>query len=173
MANKFGGSKAKPGLADRLRQLNTRFGLRSKRCFLVWTKFTGEERGEGDEKILARVEILPTPKVGDLTSLTLNPFTAGTFPVGSVRIQEISLSFTYDELMGTKVPGQDKPIADPIDFFWELVEDGRGDAKPERARYRVLGTPVRNESEVMWEVILERTAEQFSRDGRSQIGPDP
>jgi hypothetical protein len=173
LANRFAGTKDRPGLADRLRQLNTRFGLRSKRVFLVWSRFSGEERGEGAERVIARVEILPTPKIADLTAVSLNPFTVGTFPVGSLRISEISATFTADELTGRKVPGQAKRLVEePVDFFFEVVEDGRGDDPAERQRYRMLGQPDRREGAVSWTVVLERVSEDFDRRGLSRVGVD-
>lgn len=170
LAHRFAGREGKPGLADRLRQLSTKFGLRSQRVFLVWTKFTGEERGEGDEHVIARVEILPTPKVEGVTAQAYNPFSAGKYPVGSVRVTEVSAGlFTYEQLVGSRVPGQAAPLADPIDFFYELVEDGRGDDQPRHPRYRLLGVPERREGNVSWSLVLERAGEELDRRGRSQI----
>lgn len=162
-------------VADRLRQFSTRFGLRSRRVFLTWTRFTGAERGEGYERILARTEILPTPKVADATSVMRMPFAAGVLPVGSLRVSLISVKFTLDQLTGRRIPGKadNEPIPEPIDFFYELVEDGRGDNPAERARYRVLGVPWRDEGNVGWTVLLERASEDMARDGTSQIGIDP
>src|SRR3990167_5274251 len=172
LANRFAGSKERPGLADRLRQLNTKFGLRSKRVFLTWTLSGGAERGEGTERILARVEILPTPKVSDFSSITRNSFSAGILPVGSIRVSEVSLGFTFDELAGTKVPGRTEPLNEPVAFCYEVVEDGRGDAQPIRQRFRLLGTPNRNEGMVSWTLLLERVSEDLDRRGRSQLGTD-
>ena len=160
--------------ADRLRQFSTRFGLRSRRVFLTWSRFSGAERGEGTERVIARVEILPTPKVADATSVMRMPFAAGVLPVGSLRVSLISVKFTADQLTGRRVPGRgSEPIAEPIDFFYELVEDGRGDDPAERQRFRVLGMPWRDEGNVGWNVLLERSSEDFARDGTSQIGIDP
>jgi hypothetical protein len=173
LANKFAGSKARPGLADRLRQLNTKFGLRAKRVFLVWSRFTGQERGEGDEKMLARVELLPTPKVSDLSAVTLNPYSGGKLPVGSIRLDEVSLTFTMDELTGKAVPGQQaRRIPEAVDFFFEVQEDGRGDNPAEIQRYRLLGVPNRREGYVGWSILLERASEDPARSGASNYGVD-
>ena len=162
-------------VADRLRQFSTRFGLRSRRVFLTWTQFTGAERGEGRERVIARIELLPTPKVADATTVMRMPFAAGVLPVGSLRVSLISVAYTYDQLTGRRIPGRsdDGPIPEPIDFFYELVEDGRGDDPAERQRFRVLGIPWRDEGNVGWSVLLERSSEDFARDGTSQIGIDP
>lgn len=174
-------------LADRLRQFYTRFGLRSQRVYLVWTKWTGEERGEGEEQILLRMELLPTPRVRDLNSVSRLPFPVGTLPEGSLVVDQISCgAYTADNLRGLVFPpGNAKaprplpgepvaraPTGDPrsdptVDFFWEIVEDGRGDESPERHRFRLLGFPSRREGSLFWFCVLEAVSDPLLRDGRS------
>src|SRR5216684_4379078 len=90
---------------DRLRQLSTNFGLASYRVFLTWTKWTGEERGEGNEGVFKRIEILPTPRVTNLDSVSFSPYHGGLLPIGSIRVDQISsIAFTYDTLTGLIVP---------------------------------------------------------------------
>lgn len=191
-ANRFGPT------ADRLRQFATKFGVRPYRCFLTWTKWVGgtaddAERGEGVEVIVARAEILPTPRVVSLDNLALSPFHAGVLPVGSVRVDRISLAtFTEDSLLGKAVPsnaflqdGQtpvdasalpfgekpgEKHIPEPFEFFWEIVEDGRGDDPAKRARFRPLNRPFRRAGKVDYSIMLERTSEDRTRDDKSAIG---
>lgn len=176
IAHRFAGSKERPGIADRLRQLSTRFGLRSTRCFLVWTRFTGEHRGEGEETEIARVEILPTPRVSDSTAIARNPYSAGVLPVGALRVDQISAgAYTYDELRGVKIPGvgADEPmIPEDVSFFWEMVEDGRGDARPEPRRFRVLAGPSRSEGNVYQSILLDRISEDRNRGRTTNIGVD-
>lgn len=158
------------GLADRLRQFNTKFGLRGKRVFLVWTKTTGAERGEGSESIVSRVELLPTPRVADLSAVALNPYSAGRVPVGSVRLTEVSTSrYTNDQLSGRQVPGVGA-LEEPFDFFYEIVEDGRGDTLPVRQRYRLAAEPDRREGRLDWSILLERASEDMQRTGASNLG---
>lgn len=159
---------------DRLRQFATKFGLRSKRVFLVWTRYTGEERGEGIERELARKEILPTPKVSDLTSITLSPYAAGILPVGSLRVEKISAAFSAEMLLGKVAPVTEEghPIRDPYDFFYEIVEDERVSSEPARMKFRLLGQPTRVEGSVSWSIILDRIDEDRSPAGVSQLGPD-
>lgn len=178
-------------VADRLRQLNTRFGLRSSRVFLVWTEWTGVERGEGDENLKARIELLPTPKVGDATAISRRPYSAGVFPEGSLIVTEISAgAYTRDVLMGLAIPretttapradrgqpingnGPERTTAPNIDFWYEVVEDGRGDDPAARQRYRVFGYPARKEGSLYWALVLERASEELNRSGQPQIGPN-
>ena len=171
---KLTGTKAHPGLGDRLRQLHTKFGARSRHVFLVWTRSSGLERGEGDEAELARTEVLPTPKTTDLTAVALNPFSAGTLPVGSLRVSEVSGTLTRDDLTGYAVPGQTRKLPEmpDVDFFYEVVEDGRGDDPAPRMRFRLAAEPYRAETALSWMLLLERASEDRSRSGQSQLGPD-
>ena len=156
------------GQVDRLRQFSTKFGLRPYRVFLVWTRFDGEERGEGTERLLAKVEILPTPKVGELTSLQNLGFSAGSLSTGSLRVDNISSGFTLAQLTGLQVPGQGQQADMPadVDFFYELVEDGRGGDRPVPLRMRLAAQPVRLPGNVSWTVVLEKQEEALQADGR-------
>lgn len=159
--------------ADRIRQLATRVGLRPYRVFLVWSKYTGGEIGEGVEQYIKTIEILPTPVVASLDGVTLNPFSAGVLPVGSVRLTRISSVFTDDILSGHIVPkiGEDE-VPEPYDFFYEIAEDGRGNPDPQRQRYRLLSQPMRRAGKMDWVVGLERVSEDRDRHAFSQLGPD-
>lgn len=213
---------------DRLRQRLTTFGLRSDRVFLVWTTFSGAARGEGDERELARVELLPTPRVSDMTAINFQPYAAGILPNGVLRIDRISNLYTEDQLRGRAIPigiegklGQrvgcgggvdpfaadttpsgdsgeltDPPrnppvtnesalldqgvigpggqlcIEEPFDFFYEIVEDGRGDDPASREKFRLFGHPWRNENGFEWALLLERVSEDRNPSGESMLGPD-
>lgn len=154
---------------DKVRQLATLLGARPYRVFLVHEAWTGEERGEGERKEVRRVEILPTPRVANLDALTRNPFRAGVFPVGTLRIDEISTSYREDQLVGIDYPkaGEDE-VPGNVEFCWELVPDGRdGDVRPQR--YRLGTQPNFAADNVMWEVVLER----ISGDTRPRKPSDP
>lgn len=157
---------------DRLRQFATKFGIRPYRVFLVWTLWSGIERGEGTERVVKRIELLPTPKVTDLTAVATSPFSAGTLPLGSIRVEEISaFTYTQDVLVGKAYPdGHEDAIPEDVSFEYEVVEDGRGDPQPVRAKYRVSTTPYRAAGRVQWMVLLERVSEDNNRDGTSAAG---
>ena len=164
--------------ADRLRQLATRLGIRPYRCWLVWTRYGGEERGEGDELEIQRIELLPTPKVADLTGIQFNPYSGGVLPAGSIRVDRISCArYTEDILRGRVPPGSPhigQSIEEPNDFFWEITFDGRnegGTFRP-RGKYRLVGNPWLNPGNAEYAVILERISEDRSSTGLSNIGDD-
>ncbi len=180
--------------ADRLRQLNTRFGLRSSRVFLVHTKTDGEERGEGTERIIRRIELLPTPRVMDLTVINQRPWSGGTLPEGSIRIDQISVNrYTTDMLQGTRfapaayagprhgpthsaeVVGGDNDAPEfdsSTDFFYEIVSDDRDDRPTQRNRFRLLGDPWLNEGSLSWGILVEAASEPMNRDGDPDLSDE-
>lgn len=173
LANRFGGTKQRPGLADRLRQLATKFGIRPTRVFMVWTTWTGETQGEGTQHILHEVEILPTPKIVDSASSILrDPRSAGFLPTGSIIVTDVSVTWTQDELEGRVLPGGQPIDTRKCDFFYELREDGRGDNPPTRERFILAATPSREAGFVRWNLYLSRSSEDRSRAGQSQYGVD-
>jgi hypothetical protein len=161
-ANRFG------KVADNLRQLNTTFGTRPYRVFLVWTTWTGGERGVGDEKLIEQIEILPTPNVRSLDNVALSPLSTGVLSVGSLRLTEVTTSLTADQLTGRMQPTPHVDhIPEPIDFFYEVVEDGRGDPQPRRMKFTLFGEPHRNAENLEWQLVLTRVSEDRKRDGTS------
>jgi len=162
-------------LANRIRQFATKFGIRSRRVFLVWTEYTGSERGEGTETEIARLEILPTPRVSELTAIQFQAFSAGTLPTGSVRVDLISALLAQETLMGELPPATKKiggRIRESYDFFYEVVEDNRVSPEPERAKFRLLSNPTRQEGNVCWVIMLERESEDRRPNGQSNYGTD-
>lgn len=158
-------------MVDNVRQLNTDFGIRPYRVFMTWTRWTGSERGEGDEITVKRIEILPTPRVTSMDNIALSPVNAGILQVGSLKVDEISVCFTEDMLRGRWVPEEHEDhIPEPIEFFYEVVEDGRGDNPPVRPKFRLAAGPHRNASAVEWVITLERTSQDRTRDDKSAIG---
>jgi hypothetical protein len=142
---------------DRVRQVATRFGLRPYRVFLVWTQFGGAERGEGTEREVARIEILPAPKVISLDSVALAPQTAGILPMGSIRVEKISVSLTLDQLKGRMIPvPHEDHIPVTYSFHYEVREDGRGDTAVEIMKFRLASDPFRRAGKIDWVVNLER-----------------
>jgi hypothetical protein len=152
---------------DRARQFTTKYGLRPYRVFLTWTKFSGDETGEGNEQVYQRIEILPTPKLIDLTAINYSPVSSGVLPIGSIQLRRVSISYTQDTLMGKTVPIPHQPPPEPFQFFYEVVEDGRGDDPSDRQRYRLAASPFRAAGSNEWRLTLERASGDMRRDGTS------
>jgi hypothetical protein len=168
-------------VADRIRQLNTRFGVRPYRVFMTWTLWGGAERGEGTEELKQRVELLPTPLVKSLDNIAFSPWHAGTLPVGSVRVSEVSaVAYGEDILRGLDrrlIPGLDlsganPSIPEPWDFFYEIVEDRRGGECPDRPRFRLANVPFRLAETQEWNFTLERTSRERTRRDTSVFGKE-
>lgn len=178
LANKF----AKCGFADRLRQLNTNFGLRSLRVFVVWVRWTGERQGDGLEQVIYEQELLPTPKVTGLDGITWNVVSAGKLPDGSIRLDEVSLSYKREFLTGRVIPVPNGASPETVrvqdrtsEFFYEVRDDGRDEGPCDannggghrRMRFRLLGEPMRKESMVCWSFSLQRMSEDRSMTGEA------
>jgi hypothetical protein len=146
---------------DNARQVATEIGARPYQVFLVWGTWGGRERGEGDFGEVARVQLLPNPKV-ETMQFTSTPYSAGQLPVGAVRVSGISTSYAQPVLQGDELPnGQrfDKQKR-TNEFFFEVVQDDRHETiNPERARMRLLSGPVLIPTRVSWEMQLERSSE--------------
>lgn len=162
-----------------MRQLNTKFGIRPYRVFLNWTLWQGTETGEGYESLQQRIELLPTPMVKSLDNIAFSPWHAGILQVGSLRISEVScVAYGEDILRGLDVrliptldlTGPNVTIPEPWDFFYEVVEDGRGGATPDRPRFRLVNTPMRRAGKLDWTFMLERTDRQRRRNDLSVYG---
>jgi len=135
---------------------------------MVWSRWTGEERGEGDECILRRWELIPTPKM-DLSSISYTGTHVGRVPNGMVHMSEISLDFKADQLQGLWTPqGEAEDILpEPNDFYYEVVEDDRNENCNQRAKYRIAAFPFLDAEAFMWRVTLERMSEDNERSGRT------
>lgn len=175
-------------VGDRVRQrVSVRLGVNARRVFLVWTRWGGVERGEGDEVVLLRAELLPTPRVSDASSISRRQWSVGAVPEGSVRVDRVSaLAYTEDVLRGLRLPavvgsgvqpvpglfrkgkGGDVQFDKKVDFFYEVVEDGRGDDPPLHRRFSLLGDPWRRPDGVEWVVLLQRADRDPSRQGQPQ-----
>lgn len=152
-------------VADRLRQFSTSFGLRPYRLFLVWSTFDGEERGEGNEREIQRIEILPTPRIAELTALQQSAYGAGVLGTGTLRVDLITRAFNESTLNGTQIPGVGQDLGsypNKVDFWWELRSDGRGLDIPVPIRFRLSSSPMLLAGAVGWAVILEKQEEPTS-----------
>jgi len=106
------GHRADGGLLGRLaptvarlrNRFNTAFGTKAYDVYLVWTRWGGSERGEGDEHPILQLELLPTPVVEDLASVAFQGTTGGILPVGSVRLTQVTPMITANVLEGNNPP---------------------------------------------------------------------
>ena len=96
-----------PTVARLRNRFNVSFGTKAYDVFLVWTRWDGDERGEGYEHEVMRLKLLPDPVVEDLTAIALQGFSGGVLPVGGMRISQVTPMLTADNLIGNTLPNLD------------------------------------------------------------------
>jgi len=150
-------------VADRIRDLFVRFGTRPYKVRVVRVRWSAGRRGVGAPVIEREMDILPTPLVQDLSTLTEIVQPVGLDEVGSVLLSEVSGRFTDEELRfldkdGTP-PGPDEEV------FYE-IEFPRPDGKPgDRRRFYIRSAPFYQATNFQWNLRLEKTHEDRDRRG--------
>ena len=145
---------------DRLRQIATNLGVRPYRVFLVRTRWSGEERGEGQEVVYDEREILPTPRVKQVSNLMRYLTEVGVGEQGELKVIDIATTYTEYQLTGKNDDGSDP--ADTEQFYWEIRGDAGMGSNPPRRRFIPTGAPYYNAGCVRWEVTLRRAQEDRS-----------
>jgi len=159
------GSFVGDGCLDELRQLNAELGARPYRVFLVRTRWSGKRRGQGVETVFSEDEILPTPKLSELSSLQRTMLDIGSDEQGGMNVSEISPRYTEWQLLGLNPDGSAVPENET--FSWE-ISLSRGDAgSKKRRRFTVQGIPGYNASRLEWTVRLGRAGSDRNPDGSS------
>jgi len=150
-------------LADKLRDMLTKFGLRPYKVKVVRVKWSGGARGAGAPVVVGDLHILPTPLISDLNSLSNIVEAVGLTEVGSLTLSEVSGRFSEDDLLGRDSEGN--PVAPDEEFFYE-VEFPRLDGKPStRRRFYPRSPPQYHAGKLQWTVRLEKALEDRDRTG--------
>lgn len=148
------------GAVDLIRDIKTQLGARPYTVALIWTRWSGGERGLGMEEVTRVVPVLPTPKVSDLTSVGTSVTPVGTEEEGGIRVTEISPRFTEDTLNGIDDDGT--PVPQDQNFYWEIVFL-RSDGPGVRRRFTPKGTPSYNPLKFGWTVDLQKQYDDRAR----------
>jgi hypothetical protein len=150
-------------LADKLRDLMTKFGLRPYKVRIMRVKWSSGQRGVGVPSIVQEIHILPTPLISDLTSLQEIVHPVGLDEMGSIQLSEVSGTFTEDDLMGRGSDGESIPSDDEV--FFE-IEFPRPDGKAStRRRFYMTSPPHYHAGRLQWIIRLERAHEDRDRSG--------
>lgn len=149
-------------VVDSARDIATCLGARPYEVALVWTRWSGLERGIGVEEVVRRDVLLPTPLIGDLTALSAALQPIGVEEVGSITVTEISPRFTEDYLCGRADDGT--PIPDEESFYWEVTFN-RPDGPGPRRRFALRSAPTLQATDAQWVVSLVRASEDRTRAG--------
>lgn len=140
-------------VADRLRDLYTKFGLRPYKVRVVRIRWTSGQRGVGAPVVESTLDLLPTPLVLDLTTMTEIVHPIGLDEVGIIAVSEISGRFTDGQLRAMDTRGQ-PPGADE-EVFYE-IEFPRPDGSIDKRRFYLRAAPHYFASKFYWQVRLEK-----------------
>lgn len=146
-------------VVDKIRQLNATFGTRPYRVFLVHVLWSGGRIGAGTPAEVSRREILPTPKVVDLSSTVEMISAFGRTEDGSVVVEEISDKFSEDDLMGGTPDLVD--AANPntgrsnAELIWEVQEQRGTEPTPVVRHYTPAAAPMRRPP-MCWRISLNK-----------------
>lgn len=125
-------------LVDDLRDLCTVFGLRPFAVRVVRTRWSGGQRGMGQEYVDLARDILPTPKVEGMGNIDESVEGGGMIEVGQLTIKRIATRYTEEQLRGW---GDDSaPPPDDADVFWEIEFLGKT-GRTFKRRFVISGTP--------------------------------
>ena len=150
-------------LADQLRPLLTVYGLRAYSVMIVRTRWSGGERGIGTESMVSEMRLEPTPKLGDLTSLTETLHSIGIDEVGTVDLTQISGRYTEEQLRGLESGEDELPRDEQVYYEAEFFRTDGGPST--HRRFCLRGTPNYAPGKLSWGVRLERAHEDRTRDG--------
>jgi hypothetical protein len=150
------------GLADSLRDLLTRFGLRAYKVSIVRVDWSGGKRGRGTAVVVDEKVILPTPKIVSLDALAEVLQPVGLEELGSLQLEQISGTFTEEDLRGYSVEGD--AIPPHQEFFYE-VEFFPNEGAAQKRRFYPKGVPTYFPGKVQWRIRLEKANQDRSRNG--------
>jgi hypothetical protein len=145
---------------DAIRNINTTLGAYAYSVWLVHTRWSGGERGEGVEELLSAEPVLPTPCLGARTALEETIQSVGRDEVGTLTMTEISLSYTQDCLLGNGVGGAPCPLDQ--NFYWE-VRFPQPDGTTVNRRFLPRSVPSTDSTSVQWIINLIRASDDRSR----------
>lgn len=147
---------------DKIRDIHTQLGRRLYIVRQVKTRWSGGARGVGIETVIDEMEILPTPMVTDLSTLTQVLTPVGLNEAGSVQVTEVSRRYSEERLLGLDADG-DEPAPDEH-VYWE-IEYPREDGRPPLKRRFTLSSAPSIGSGFQWRFTLSKTDEDRGRDG--------
>ena len=150
-------------VADRMRDIRVKLGLRPYMVHLVRTRWEGGVRGKGEEIVVSAVEILPVPLVSDLNGLALTVGPAVFDEIGTVVLSEVSGKYTEDQLRGRGEGGE--PIPDDESFWYEVEFRRAGRTFGERRRFVARSAPTYQASRFQHVVTLHVASQGRGRKG--------
>jgi hypothetical protein len=152
---------------DKIRQVASDLGLRPYRVFMVHVLWTGDRPGDGQPVEISRREILPTPRIRDMSATTEVLSSFGRVEEGGIVVDRISAKLSEDDLLGVTPDLLDPAIARTGkrngEFFWEVQENRPGFPRTIPRRYVPSGTPTLMRGGLHWRLPLAKQMVNRSR----------
>jgi hypothetical protein len=162
-------------VVDDIRAIAADLGLRPYRVFLMHARWTGGERGAGKLLLVAEREIVPPPRVQDVSGMAMVLRSTGVTEEGDVKVDEVSARFSEDDLVGLTPdmvdPQDPRRLRPDVEFFYEMRES-RDTARPTvRRRFVLANTPSLSRDGMQWTISLLRQDGDRMRDGSTTRDP--
>lgn len=151
-------------LADSLRNMLTKFGLRAYRVTMVRIRWSDGARGAGTPTVELEEVMLPTPKIGSLDGLTEINQPIGLDEQGSIELSQISGRFTEEQLLGLEADGRE--IDPEVEFFYEVeFFPATATEGSHKRRFYPRSAPVYMPGRLQWSLRLEKGNADRERNG--------
>ena len=152
---------------DQIRQIATDLGVRPYRVWLVHWQWP-RKPGLGVPRETSRREILPTPRVMDLSGVPLSLASVGLTEMGGIKVDRISQRFSEDDLTG-RTPDLRDPVRDATnregsEFFYEVRETRTTVPPTKPRRFIPANVPMLRRSGMEWSIMLNRQEYTFDPD---------
>jgi hypothetical protein len=145
---------------DRARAIAARLGFRPHRVFLVHGLWSGGRRGEGQLLVTSRREVLPAPRVRDMSAVRQVVRATGRVEEGDVYVDEVSVTYAEADLMGEtddlRDPSIPRASRATSEFWWEVQEQRPGCPTPGIRTFAPASAPDLKRDEVMWAISLTK-----------------
>ena len=126
-------------VADNIRGIAGAMGLRPYVVTIVKVRWTGGYRGEGVPETISEVMLEPTPRVESINAIDQRLEAFGLDHSGSITINEISLRYNEDVLLGRDEDGRD--VAEDTEVFYEVCLRTSLQGDPVLRRFTPSSTP--------------------------------
>lgn len=143
-------------LEDQLRDIDAALGFRPYSVHIVHVRWAGEHIGIGAEMIVGEFEILPVPKVGDLSGMTRQLTPAQVEEIGTIVLSGVSGTYSEDQVTLRPEGGRGLPKNEAAYYEIRYREGAR-------RRFTVSGVPSFNAEAMEWTIVLRLFQGQRSR----------
>lgn len=140
---------------DRLRDMQTKFGMRPYEVGIRRVRWTGGTRNMGEAVVVSETPILPTPRVQDLSTLkdVLEP--VGMNEAGDLQVSEIS--GRYSEAFFRGIDAEGSPIGRDESVYWTIKFHGQDRGGTAEVRlFQLVNVPGYQADRFQWTVALAK-----------------